>query len=120
MLKLDNEAGLVEGFFTRMSNFFLIFFKVCIYATVYSFLLGGAFASIMLLSRLYPSDLSAIMSFIILSDIFAKIALTSITIFVPFVFIHTILRIRRKHKGEEEVFSEEEYEELMDSEEKKK
>ncbi len=41
----------------------------------------------MLLSRLYPSDLSAIMSFIILSDIFAKIALTSITIFVPFFLL---------------------------------
>jgi len=27
MLKLDNEAGLVEGFFTRMSNFSLYFLK---------------------------------------------------------------------------------------------
>jgi len=101
MHKPNKKAGIIENFFLTMSKALLSVFKISVWIMIYSFLLAGAFSSIMLLARLYPEEFQAVMSFVILSDIFGRIGITSIILFFPFYVIYKLIKMTR-HTEEKE------------------
>ena len=72
-------------------------FRFSFYSMIILFLLGGAFASIMLLVRLYPADVEAIMAFIILSESFAKVSIFLLLLSCIFIVANKLIRWGKKN-----------------------
>lgn len=90
----EKEIGFFEDIFKYLSSVSKSIFTISIYSTICSFLLGGAFASIMILARLYPEDLNAVISFVMLSELFARIALASLAIYLLSLFLSSIFKTK--------------------------
>ena len=93
--KKIEEAGRAERILSWLSEALAFSLKLSVWIAVFSFLVGGAFASIMLLARLYPDSLIAVMAFIVISEIFGRVAFLSIILLIIAASAHTILKNKR-------------------------
>ena len=96
--KKKKETEFAEELFKGLSNGLIRVLILTLYLCFFSFLIAGAFASILILIEMYPEKSGAVRAFLILSNSAAKIAMYTLMVFIQSFFIHKILKSKRKKK----------------------